>query len=360
MTPTSNLAIDHVPERVLVVRLGAVGDVVRTLPALRLMRRAWPSTRFAWAVEEGAAPFLEGHPDLDTLILIERKRISRALSGVSPRALALLRDVRRRLRAFDPGVAFDFQSSFKSGLVAWLSGASVRFGFDAPYDREGSHRFANRRVHLPEPRIHRVERAASLVRAAGVPDAPLVADLALSATERAEGRARLDALVGERRPVILAPFSSRRQAWKRYPLERWAAIARGLGAAGCAPVVIGGPGEADEARELCAAGGPGAVASTDLALRELAALIGAAELLIGGDTGPMHIAWAMGTRVVALYGPTDPVLNAPFGEGHAILAPPERTGRQDPDPFPGIGADAVLGAAERVLPPRLEQGADSP
>ncbi|MCU0223202.1 MAG: glycosyltransferase family 9 protein [Acidobacteria bacterium] len=342
MTPPSPFGADIAPDRLLVVRLGAVGDVVRTLPAVRLLRRSWPAARIAWAVEPGAAPLVTGHPDVDEVHVLER----RALEGAAWRrplaAAGTLRRFAGTLARFAPALALDFQSSFKSGLVARASRAPVRFGFDTPQDREGSHRFATHRVLLPEPRVSRVLRAAALARAAGAADGPLVADLALSPEDREAARAERARIAAGARLVAIAPFSSLRQAWKRYPAERWTAIASGLAGRGFAVAVVAGPGEQEAARALGEAAGGRVVPTAPLPLKPLAALLGGAELVISGDTGPMHLAWAAGAPVVAIYGPTDPVLNAPWGDGHGILAPPRPTDRRDADKFPGLGPDLVL------------------
>ncbi len=333
---------DSPPARLLAVRLGAVGDVVRTLPAVRLLRRTWGAARIAWVIEPGAAPLVAGHPDVDEVIVLERRALERRAWLHPGAALGTLRRFRGALSSFSPALSLDFQSSLKSGLVARLSGAAVRVGFDAPQDREGSHHFANHRVLLPEPRISRVLRAAALARAAGAENGPLIADLALSADDhRAAGQERAR-LAGAARLVAIVPFSSRRQAWKRYPAERWAAIARGLARRGFVVAIVGGPAELDDANALAAAAGAGVTPAAPLPLKPLAALLGQADLVIAGDTGPMHLAWAAGATVVALYGPTDPVLNAPWGDDHIILAPDRPSSRDDADKFPGIGPDLVL------------------
>lgn len=341
---------DVPPSRILVVRLGAVGDVVRTLPAVRLLRRTWPGAHIAWAVEPGPGSVLAGQPDVDEWIVLERKAITRGLARLDPRALGRAWSFVRRLRAARPDLALDFQGSFKSGLVMRLSGAPVRVGFDRPFDREHAHLFANVRVALPRPRVHRVERAALLARAAGADDGPVVADLALTPEELAAGRAIVRRVAGSRTPIALAPFTSPKQAWKRYPLAHWGAVARGLAAAGHAVILVAGPGaEETAARRLAEDHGPGVFAVSAPPLRVLAGMIAACEMFVGGDTGPMHIAWSVGTPVVAVYGPTDPVLNAPWGEGHVVLAPPRPARRHDADPFPGITVELILSSALSLL-----------
>ncbi|RMG42436.1 MAG: lipopolysaccharide heptosyltransferase family protein [Acidobacteria bacterium] len=342
--------------KILVSRLGALGDVVRTLPAVRLLRRTWPSARIGWVVEPPAAPLVAGHPDVDETIVFPRAEIAAAARRGPVAFCRAVRRVVSELRGFRPDLALDFQSSVKSGLCCLLSGAPSRVGFGRGADREASRLFATLRVPLEQPRINRVYRAVALARAAGALGGPLEIDLGLTEEELAEGRRRLDRLANGRRAVLIAPFSSRRQAWKRYPLRRWCEIARGLRDSGATPVVVAGPGEEDEARSLVARAGPGVALPLGLPLRALAALIAAGDLMIAGDTGPMHLAWAAGVPVIALFGPTDPVLNAPLGEGHVVLAPERPTERDAVDRFPSIDANRVLEHARRVLergrPPR--------
>ncbi len=340
------------PARVLIVRLGAVGDVVRTLPALRALRRSWPKSRIAWAVEPGSAPLLAGHPDLDELIVLDRKQVVRAFSRLDPGGMRAAAAFVRSLRAFAPDAAFDFQSSLKSAFAARASGAPVRFGFGPGHSREGAHLFVTRRVTPSAPRQHRVLRALALVEAAGVAPGPIEANLALRDDERRVARERLEAIAGPRPRIALGPFSPRRQAWKRYPLVSWTEIARGLALGGAHVLVLGGPGEEAEMAELCSRAGAFVDACGAGGLRDLAATIAACDLFVGGDTGPMHLAWASGVPVVAVYGPTDPVLNAPWGDGPRILAPPTPTARQAPDRFPGITPDIVVRAALELLASR--------
>lgn len=348
-------ALDPPPARILVVRLGAVGDLVRTLPAVHRLRATWPEARIAWAVERHAAPLLEGHPVVDEWIVLDRDRVKADARRLRPAALRRVLDFAAELRAFAPDVAIDFQGCFKSGLAAALSRAPLRVSFEGRHVREWSHLFANLRVPLAPGDEHRVRRALALVGALGAGVGPTVVDLALREEERQRVAARFEQAAQGRRAVAIAPFSSDRQAWKRYPAERWTEIARGLAQEDLAVLVLAGPGEEHEARALASAAGAGVAVVEGFELRELAALLERCSLLIGGDTGPMHIAWGVGTPVVALYGPTDPALNAPFGEGHVSLHPERRTRRSDEDRFPGIGAALVLARARRLLgSPRRE------
>jgi lipopolysaccharide heptosyltransferase I len=337
------------PERIVVFRLGAIGDVVRTLPAVRLIRKTWPQAELAWAVEEPASSLLLSHPDLDRVLVLARREIVRRGWTHPIASWSVLSDFVKRLRAVRADLAIDFQGSLKSALLMRLSGAARRVGFDRADTREQAHWFANQRVRLPASSRHRVERAVFLARAAGAADGPRVADLALSGAERAQAASRALAIADNRPLIALAPWSSRRQSWKRYPTERWVEVARRLVACGASIVVLSGPGEERQTEQFCREAGSGVVSSGPLPLRELAALIGACRLYVGGDTGPMHLAWAAGVPVVAVYGPTDPALNAPYGPGHIVLASDSCTARDAADRFPGITPDRIVAAAQSRL-----------
>jgi ADP-heptose:LPS heptosyltransferase len=293
---------------------------------------------------------LLSHPWLDRVFVLPRRELQSMASRRPWHAWGLVSSFISRLRGFAPTRAVDFQGSFKSGLVTRLSGASLRFGFDRRATREASHWFVNRRVALPEGAEHRVRRALALAAAAGGDSNDPQLELGLTTPERDTGRTLAGRLAADRRPLIaLAPWSSRRQAWKRYPAERWIEVAAALASQGAAVVVLGGPGEESETASFCAAAGAGVVPSGPLGVRELSALLNACELFVGGDTGPMHIAWAVGCPVVAVFGPTDPRLNAPFGAGHTVLAPPHPTPRHDPDPFRGITPATIVAACSPYL-----------
>jgi ADP-heptose:LPS heptosyltransferase len=337
------------PSRLLVVRLGAIGDVVRTLPAVRLARSSWPAVELTWVVEDAAAPMILGHPDVDRVLVLPRRDISAGLRSARPAAARLLGRFVRELRGVRPDMSIDFQASFKSGLVARASGAPIRVGFDASDARELSHLFANVRLRLADARISRVERAGRLVLAAGARSGELEARPPHSVPELEQGRVALERLTSRRPLVSLAPFSSRRQSWKRYPLESWAEVASSLAGDGAGVLLLGGPAEQQEMARIAGLAGAGVVPCGAVGLREMAAMIAATDLFVGGDTGPMHMAWLMGIGVVAVYGPTDPVVNAPFGQGHVVLAPRDLTGRADAERFPGITPARIVDAVRERL-----------
>jgi ADP-heptose:LPS heptosyltransferase len=298
-----------------VIRLGALGDVVRTLPAVSALRAAYPGAHLAWLVEPGSATAVRGQSFVDEVIEFPRAELRQALSLRS--AGHLLRESRRflrrlRRRRFD--LVLDFHSILRSGILSRLSGAPVRVAYARPFGREFGWAFANRRARLAPDRIDRFERNAALVRFLGVRCEPARSPLRVD--PRARTRA-LAALAGAGRPVAIHPGSSPATPYKRYTVEGYAAVARSLAAdTGTACIVTRGPARDEEAfaRAIVAAAGPAArLAPLTPSVADLAALFAGCCVAIGGDTGPLHVAALVGTPVVQLLGPTDPVENAPWG-----------------------------------------------
>jgi lipopolysaccharide heptosyltransferase II len=321
-----------------VIRLGAVGDVVRALAAVGLLRRERPDVHVGWLVEEPSRALLETNPAVDEVYVFERHGWG-AARGMAQRSawLAAQADLRRRLRAARFGAALDLQGSLKSALWAIASGVPRRVGFSRDLAREGSWLLGGERVWIPAEARSRLQQFAALVRALGVgavlpPDGRPVPlpDL----TPRREAAARWVAERGfDRKPwVLLCPGSSRRQQFKRWPAGRFAELGRRLAARGVGVAIGWGPGEetlADEVESGCLGGASLAPAGD---LLHMAALISHAGVFVGNDSGPMHLAWAVGTPVVGIFGPTDPELNAPPGGTCRVLyeGPPRRMGERRP------------------------------
>ena len=308
--------------RVLIVRLGAIGDVLRLFPAVRRLRACFPGLHLAWLVEDLSAPLLEDHPDLDDRIVLSRAA-ARAAAG-SPRAVwPMVRHLRERLRSGRYDVAIDFQASLKSGFLTRLSGAERRVGLSPPHSREMSFLFVNEWVDLSSAHLNRVDRNLEIVGALGAGSGPVEPVLKERAEEGAEAeRVLLEAGFEGSPPIVLAPGTSGRQAYKRWPVEHWSRLARLLSAAGLRSLVLWGPGEDDLAARV-AGEGDGARLAPRTGLRLAAAILRRSALFVGADTGPMHLAWVVGCPVVALFGPTDPGLNAPRGPGDQVLVAPD-------------------------------------
>lgn len=348
-------------DRILIIRLSAIGDVVRTLPALAMVRRRFPKAFIAWVVEEKAREILVGRKDLDEVILFPRRSLERQAKNpfTLPRAVSALRRFVRYLRAERFDVALDFHGLLKSGLISYLSGAPVRFGFGKGFDKEMNHLFSNRRVSLPVPKLSRVLRNLELAWAlCGREETP---DVRIEPSQK--DRAAVDRIVkkkstGDRPRIILHPGTSPKTAYKRWDTRKFAAAADLIVSRhGGEVIVTGGPGEEAVVSETvgCMKHRP-VIIDEPLSLLELAGLYETADLYIGGDTGPMHIASFVGTPVVAVFGPTDPIENEPYtGTPFRMVRVPsscspcrEKSCRRT-DCFDGVTPEMVARAAGELL-----------
>ena len=307
-------------DRVLLIRLGAIGDVLRTLPALRQVRRTFPAIHLTWIVEDLSRDLLLDHPDIDEVIRFPRRELRQA--AARPWRLgAGLAGLRRELRRRHFSVSIDAQGSFKSALVALLSGASRRIGFAPGHCREASFLLTNEWVRLPSPWLNRVEKNLKLVEALGATGDEVSIQLPERPEEGREAESILNRLVPEGKPVVLlSPGTSRLQDYKRWPTGHYARLARLiLRSLDVVPLVVWGPGEEALAAAVVDRSGEEARMAPLVGLRLLAALLRRVAAFVGADTGPMHLAWCVGCPVVALFGPTDPRLNAPLGPDHVVL-----------------------------------------
>jgi lipopolysaccharide heptosyltransferase I len=312
------------------VRLSAIGDVVRTLPAINAWHRQSPETRFTWLVEPAAASVLQGHPAIDKVLIFERGLFGDFLRspGNIVRAMLSLSNLISDLRAGKFDLAIDFHGILKSALFARLSGAPKRVGFARPEAKEGSALFYTHHFKPLSSELNRVVRAVAMVESLGVESAePIACQLPVTALNREQAYASLDLLseLPGKGPVIaLHPGSSRKTAYKRWHRNGYVGLVNALVEKLDARVILTwGPGER-ETVELIAGHVrvPLVVAKKTSSLLDLAALFAACDLFIGGDTGPAHLAAAMQTPVVVIFGPTHPRVNAPCGTPYRIVRHP--------------------------------------
>ena len=307
---------------ILIIRLGAVGDVIRTLPALTALRRLFPEGKISWIVEEGAAAFLVGHPLLDEVIVFPRKKMTEGLRRPARlfQSFGALSELLRRIRGFD--VTIDFQGLFKSGLIALLSGAKRRIGFAGRWGKELNFLFQTERIDLEDSDRSRVDMALRLVRALGEvrglpePVVPIPEGDREWAEETFAGKGGKGGAL-----IVVSPGTSRRGRYKRVPPYRLAEfIDRVRSVTDHRVVVAWGGGEEGLVDEIAKYSCKGFEKAPPTSIKQLAALLAKADLLVSGDTGPMHLAAALGTPVVALFGPSPVDLNKPMGEGHVVLS----------------------------------------
>lgn len=304
-------------DQLLIIRLSALGDVLHTLPAVLELRAAFPGVEISWAVEPPYAELVSEVSGVDDVIPVAAKRWRRDPLG--PETRNEVSSVRRALRAAASGdTAVDFQGLVKSATLGWLSGAKRRFGFDADSIRErAALLFINRPIEVGG-RQHVIEINRALARgvvaeAGGRPTSPVEPDLSEWA---AGGQSPRTAAAAAEPFVALLPGAGRPE--KLWPVDRWGRLARLIaGEHQIRPLVVWGPGEKELADAIEA---PGAAAvAPPTTLRELGFLLSRAKLVIGGDTGPLHLAAALGRPVIGLYGPTDPARNGPWNQQHRCV-----------------------------------------
>jgi heptosyltransferase-1 len=296
--------------KILIVRLSALGDIVHTLPVAENAARAGATV--GWVVERPYRELLEPNPSVSKLFVADT-RAWRQRVLAAPAEIGRLQGA---LTEFGPDVTLDVQGLWKSALVAQLARAPI-LGFAAAERREpASAVLARRRVRPGPDARHVVDRNLALLSAAGLAVERLAPDARYLLAARAP---EADAFLAKLpRPFALYhPGASRSD--KTWGEERFAELARRLAhERGLAPVVSWGPGD-EERAALLARLVPEATALPRLAFAGLAHVLAAAALLVAGDTGPLHLADALGTRVVAVFGPTDPARNGPYGQPHAAV-----------------------------------------
>jgi lipopolysaccharide heptosyltransferase II len=288
-------------ERIGLVKLGAIGDVVNTLPFANRLRAGYPKARITWVIAPLAHALLEGHPAVDEFLVFDAKSPSSWPGFV------------RELRARRLELAIDLQRLIKSGMITRASGAKTRLGFDRARCKEHSHVFTN--LAIPPNPAPGVTVAQYLEFADFLELPPQTPTWNLPFTPFAAAR------TDERRVVLNVGASWSSKLWAN---ERWAELARRLThELGLSVHLSGGREDRAVADQIArAAGVPVVSHAGELTLRETAGLLASAELVISGDTGPLHMAVALGRPVVALFGAADPRRTAPFGQPDAVVRHP--------------------------------------
>lgn len=289
--------------RVLVVRLGSLGDLVHTLPAVAAIARAQPGMAIDWLVDEVHRPFVELVPVVSDVV---------ALEGRTTRAWL---DVRVRLRERRYDVALDFQGLLKSAALARLSGAARVIGFDRQALREAAAApFYTEQAAVGESG-HVIEKNLRLAAVLGASPAPM------SFPIRDVASPVLDNLPPEIRSRFVLLNGGAAWPNKRWPPERLGRIAAWLrDTHGLASLVLWGPGEEALAAAIAAASHGAAMTAPETNLADLVALGRRAHLMVSGDTGPTHVAAAVGAPVVALFGPTNPRRNGPWDDDDVTIS----------------------------------------
>jgi heptosyltransferase I len=349
-------------ERLLIVRLSAMGDVIHTLPAAQALRQAFPNATIGWLIEERWAELLctpgsprrgprsAQRPLVDWVHAVSLTGWRKSLLTIP--TLQQIAKVWNDVRAARYHVAVDLQGAIRSALLARWSGARVIYGAAEPRESPASlwytRRVVARGVHVIEQNLSIAEAVAQ--KRLNVPRAEFPRDV--EAERRMEQRLAA-AAIGEF--AILNPGAG----WgaKRWPAQRYGQVAKALARDGVRSILNCGPGEDALAREAEAAS-EGAAMAMKCSISELIALTRRAKLFLGGDTGPLHLAAALQVPVVAIFGPTDPARNGPYGTSNAMRSivlrnpgsPTTHARKAQPDEgMLEISADAVVAAARSLL-----------
>jgi heptosyltransferase-1 len=321
--------------RILIVKLSSIGDVVHALPAASHLRRALPDARIAWVVERRASAILKGSPVIDDLIEIDTRAWRKQLLNS-----ATLGEIRARLESLRGphsggtadgagiDIAIDFQGLLKSGLVAKASGALRRIGFETDELREKASRFFLTEQVETARFKHVIDKNLALARHA-IAGASIESNVSVNGLSNQyqfpiavsqEDELSIEQAINESssRFAIINPGGG----WptKLWPAQSFGQVADLLKSEhGLVSFITYGPGEETLAQTVAANSRCGAARPFASTLKQFVALARRAELFIGGDTGPLHLAAASGTPIVGIYGPTSPERNGPFNEYDIVV-----------------------------------------
>jgi len=343
--------------RLLVVRLGAMGDILHALPAVTALRLAHPSWHIGWVVEPrwqallaapGAGTRGSAMPVADRLHFAPTRDWKR--HPLNPKTAREIMDIRYEIRAAGYDAVIDLQGAIRSAAIARMAGCQRIIGQSSPREWP-AHWLMNERV--PTRGAHVIEQGVELAAAiAGDELAPVEPMLPFDADAERWCYAQLassDSRAASRPIALITPGAG----WgaKRWPPERYAAVAQGLRDRSFRVFVNTGPGEETLVAPIVDTGAAAALSAT---LPQLIALTRRIAICIAGDTGPLHLASAFNKPVVGIYGPTDPSRNGPYGTRARVLRSPgsRRDHSRRPEPDPGlltITPEDVLRAADELL-----------
>jgi len=345
------------PQRILIVRLGAMGDIIHAIPAVALLRAMLPNVEIGWVIEARwtellrsqaqAVPLSADQPLVDFMHVVDTRKWRKNLLGMESRRQAM--SALREVRAKKYELAIDFQGAIKSAVVAKLSGAPKIYGFADAWEKPASLLYTN---PVYTQRKHVVERNIDLVAALNLPEPPegrFTPVLPAPNCEWSEQKLRQLGL--SERFAILNPGAG----WgaKQWPVDRYAQVARALATNGLRSLVNFGPGE-ESLADIVVKGSEGAAVAAQFTISQLIAITMRSKLFIGGDTGPMHLAALSQIPVVALFGPTDPARTGPHATRSVVLRDPSsitshKRNRATEVGLNSITAEQVIAAARELL-----------
>jgi len=343
----------HRIERVAIVKLTSIGDVVHALPVATALKRSFPHLQISWIVEERCAEMVTGNPYLHEVLAVPGKAWRH---GGHPSTWRQVREMVRLLRSRRFQLTIDLQGLLKSAITAWLTGAPVRIGYH--WQREGA-RLLNRVVPKEPTSAHAVQEYLDVARFLGAETEPVQFPIYIppEADARMSRWLQQEGIVPPEGFISINPSAG--QAFKRWRTERWAQLITQIDQQYHLPVVlVGGKADrplAEQIRSHTPVPFVDMVGRTNL--KELAAILRRSLVHLCGDTGSAHISAALGKPVIGLYGPTDHVRTSPYGQEHRLITHkhecPVCTGRtprrQHSDCMDLISVDEVVQMLERTL-----------
>jgi len=301
-------------QNILIIKLGSIGDVVHTLPTLHSLRKNFPQAHIAWVIEPKSRDILINHPDLNEIITFERTNSTWRTIGAFFRLV-------KKLRRNKYDCVLELQGNLKGGLLAWLTGSSSRLGFEAGSSRVERFSTLFTNIKVEEGDVpHILERNLNFARKLGVEDREISFPMAIGREEKEYiGSFLKEKGISDRQIVILHPGVT----WdtKRWPRERYARLAEEIQGRfeNVAVVLTYGPGERYLAEDIRKLSRSSPIVSPPTTLGQLIALLERSQVFVSSDTGPLHIAAALGKRVIGLYGPVDSRRNGPYGRGNFVI-----------------------------------------
>ncbi|MGO9613375.1 MAG: lipopolysaccharide heptosyltransferase I [Dissulfurispiraceae bacterium] len=335
------ISLKNNPSKILVVKPSSLGDIIHSLPVLLALSQTFPDAKIHWVVAKGFEEVLEHHPMVAKLLIINKDQWKR--KGKIPETLLEMRTLLSELKNESYDLVIDLQGLLRSGLIAYATRAPLRIGFNEA--KEGANLFYTHKVEGGR-NVHAVDRYLKIASTLGCDSQGVSFPLPLiNDTEKIKN---LKKVLGEYAVII----PGARWQTKRWPKERFGSLASMLN---MKSVLVGSPSDAaiahyiqteSKGKALSMAG------KTDL--KELISIIRGASYVISNDSGPMHIAAALGIPVIALFGPTNPVRTGPYGSNHTIItseidcAPCYKKKCKDIRCMSGISVEVVYNAVKTI------------
>ncbi len=335
--------------KIAIVKLSSLGDVIHALPVARALRRALLGVHLSWIVEAREYALLKDHPDLDSVVPVDTRRWRKLVwrpSGARE-VLGKVSRLKSRIRKASFDVTLDLQGLIKSGLLTAYTGAPLRIGFTADHCREGwlNAVFTNRRVRPPARAVHVVDQYLSLLEPLGVTPGPPEFHVSVPAA----ANLRMENFLGEqgikRRDLVVALNPGAGRENKRWPLPHFCRLAERLAQEPDVKILLlWGPDEVHMARQIRDGMSARVILAPPTDLHELAAILRHSALMVASDTGPLHLAAALGTPSLGLFGPTRAERNGPYGSScRGVQSPDGTMASLDP----GVAVDAALALLAR-------------